>query len=414
MALIEAKADPNLDDLRLDDTPLHYAARLGATKVSAALIRAGARIDKKLENGWTPLHYVARDCGVEMLDILNEQQELPESLLEAQDNDGCTALHWAAAYDRLDIIEWLLKHKANPLSVNKWGNNALHEAARAGSIKIMKILLRAGVPPELKNKQGLCARELAEKNGFIIKEMQADEEKPPKKSVNKNFMLKQRAIINTQKAQLEEQAMEIKKLRTLLEEQNQKLQALSSGIKSPISASLSLGLDDKKLEESWRPYSFFQKVPQIIVQLAERTKIDLVYLFTCYNEGKPNEDYHRIDKLQFYLMNYADGRKPSLSKEAALKLSLQECKNLQRCYSLIADELMKIEEAKALKDQQSDNLTGIGFLLVQNGILSLDKVINLSKPQMDEIRDNYSKKRLDLQASVNAALKKYQSSALTI
>jgi ankyrin repeat protein len=118
MALLEAKADPNLDDLRLDDTPLHCAVRVGTEKVSAALIRAGARLDKQLANGFTPLHHVAQDYPVEMLDILLDgKQELPKKILEAQDKDGCTALHCAAISDRVDNVAWLLKHKANPLSV---------------------------------------------------------------------------------------------------------------------------------------------------------------------------------------------------------------------------------------------------------------------------------------------------------
>ena len=425
VALLEAKADPNVVIPGIDDTLLHYAVSDGADDISTALVRAGTRLDTQLKkNGWTPLHLAARNFPRLFNALFNGKQGLPENILEISDYQGYTPLHHAADLNRENAVEWLLKHKANPLAADQCGETALHISAKNGAILIMKMLLRAGVPPEMKNKEGLCARKLAEKHekwefieeyDRIIKEMQVEEEKASKKSLGKDLILKQHEIINEQKAQLKEQEREIEKLRTLLEEQNQKLHALSSGIKSPISMSLSLGLDDKKLE-SGRPYSFFQKVPPFIVQLAERTKIDLVYLFTCYNEGKPTEDYRRINWLSSYLCNYVVGKKPSFSKEEVLELSIQESVNLWRCYDLIADGIMTISQAKPLTDQESSNLEGnglIGARLVREKILPLDTVIHLSEPEMREIEENHIIKKLSLKDSVTAALKKYHSAALT-
>jgi hypothetical protein len=295
--------------------------------------------------------------------------------------------------------------------VDKWGNTTLHEAMRANSTETMKMLLKAGVPAELKNEKGLCARELAKNNGLmgiveehdrIIKEMQTEEEKISKKIIEKDLILQQHEIIN-------EKDREIEKLRDLLEEKNQTPLVLSRSIRRPKRLIPKLSLDDKELDKPKCLSSLFSTVPQHIYYLAEHTKIDLGYLIGCYNGGKPNDDYKRIDEVSYYLQNHAHGKKPSLSKEEVLALSLQESVNLGRCYPLISDGIMEISQAKPLKDEESDNLTGIGLDIVRDSILPLDKVINLSKPTMDQIRENYFQKGLSVRASVTAALEKYPS-----
>ncbi|MBS0351569.1 MAG: ankyrin repeat domain-containing protein, partial [Proteobacteria bacterium] len=65
--LLECKLDPNLEDKRLDDSPLHAAVRRGDAGMVAALLKAGAKTDRVLNNGRTPLHLAAERNGPEML-----------------------------------------------------------------------------------------------------------------------------------------------------------------------------------------------------------------------------------------------------------------------------------------------------------------------------------------------------------
>lgn len=106
---------------------------------------------------------------------------------------------------------------------------------------------------------------------------------------------------------------------------------------------------------------------------------------------------------------------PKLSLEEALVLTLQESINLQRCYPLIADtpqSWMAVEQAKALKDQESDNLSGIGMSIVREGLLPLDEVIHLTKSEREFLQSAFLKTGYNLEKSV-AAFKEYRAGALT-
>lgn len=260
VALLEAKADPNLDDPCQNDTPLHYAVQYGATKVTSALVRAGAKLDKELKNGWTSLHVAAQESTIEILDILlNGQQTLPKQLINAQDNQGNTALHLAVAANMIDNAVWLLKYKANPLLFNTLGNTTLHEAAKAGFIEIIKILLKAGVPAELKNEKGLSARQLAESNNqdAATQVLFLAENKPTKvkkKKKGKKLILEQQELIYQQKKEIEQ-------LRLIIEEKNQALKQSLSEIKLPGQENSKSGSDNKKsLPEFYGQHPFFRNL----------------------------------------------------------------------------------------------------------------------------------------------------------
>ena len=80
-----------------------------------ALLKAGAKPDRALSNGRIPLHLAAERNGDDMLKTLAaEVKVLPANLCEAQDVEGCTPLHRAAAAGSVSAVAWLLDHGANP------------------------------------------------------------------------------------------------------------------------------------------------------------------------------------------------------------------------------------------------------------------------------------------------------------
>ena len=61
----------------------------------------------------------------------------------------------------------LLEAKANPSLKNKYGNTALHEAAYAGGLNVVKSLIKAGASVFEKNASALTPREFALKNNQL-------------------------------------------------------------------------------------------------------------------------------------------------------------------------------------------------------------------------------------------------------
>ena len=111
------------------------------------------------EHGRIPLHYAASDGDFDRLLQLIESG----SAIDAQDDDGWTALHFAAQGGHRLIIDELLRRGANLHLVNSHGNDSLSVALlnARGDFTIVKILLSAGADPDLKNAYGQSFRDTA-------------------------------------------------------------------------------------------------------------------------------------------------------------------------------------------------------------------------------------------------------------
>ena len=116
------------------------------------------KINKELENAV----YMEKKDVVQVLLQLGAN---PNTELANKKSSGWTALHYAATTTNSEIINQLLKHKANVSAKGKLNNTPLHIAAIHGNTDTVQMLLEAGADPKLKNSKGLTPIDLAQQNG---------------------------------------------------------------------------------------------------------------------------------------------------------------------------------------------------------------------------------------------------------
>ena len=165
--LLAAGADPNLQDMR-GKSALHWAAEFGHADVIELLLAAGADVNLRNNVGKTAAQ-VARDHGYQDIAQRIEQVTQPistgnvglipavrdsdlaeiERLLAAgadinlQDEDGWTALHWAALNRYSNIVTHLLAAGADTDLRNSDGLTAAQRARKRGHHDIVKIIEQA-------------------------------------------------------------------------------------------------------------------------------------------------------------------------------------------------------------------------------------------------------------------------------
>lgn len=75
----------------------------------------------------------------------------------AKDKKGNTALHFAAASGRVDIIQVLLRAAADKNAVDRKERTPLHIAAENGHVASMEALLAAGAEPRIRAGKDECS-----------------------------------------------------------------------------------------------------------------------------------------------------------------------------------------------------------------------------------------------------------------
>ncbi|MFQ6666466.1 hypothetical protein Gotur_032803, partial [Gossypium turneri] len=107
-------------------TPLHVAARNGHSAIVKHLIRSCAK---------------ARDGDLEKLGM--DQVNAVREMLRITDQESDTALHVAAQYGDVEMVEGLLEHEDPdfPNSANKNQKTPLYLAAEIGNRGVLSVLL---------------------------------------------------------------------------------------------------------------------------------------------------------------------------------------------------------------------------------------------------------------------------------
>nr|XP_014348184.1 PREDICTED: espin-like protein [Latimeria chalumnae] len=191
---------------------LHLAARFGRCETVRWLLEAGCDAMMETESGAIPAHYAAAKGDLTCLKLLVTQAPRSGMLfccasvrfffsfppmnlmhvkepsfysissrvyarepardeasftgidLSAQDNEGATALHFAARAGHFRILERLLRMGAKSIT-DYWGGTPLHDAAENGELECCQFLILSKVLPGLRDQDGYMAGDLAEYNG---------------------------------------------------------------------------------------------------------------------------------------------------------------------------------------------------------------------------------------------------------
>jgi hypothetical protein len=117
--------------------------------------------EEEEEDGELTLHSAASTGDHEALAIL---LAAPACDVNAKDDEGRTALHFACGYGEIACAEALLSAKADADAMDKNSNTALHYAAGYGRREVVQLLVDAGASVVLKNADGKSPIDVARLN----------------------------------------------------------------------------------------------------------------------------------------------------------------------------------------------------------------------------------------------------------
>lgn len=158
--LIDAGADINAKNSR-GYTPIELAE--GEATKTLLLIAAGEDIKNKDINGWSLLHYAARDDHPIVVEKLIEAG----ADVNAQKGDGWTPLMLAAYNNNSDVVKILINAGAEINAQGEHKRTALREATQKGAVKTIEVLIDAGADVNMQDEYDETALHSAAENCYI-------------------------------------------------------------------------------------------------------------------------------------------------------------------------------------------------------------------------------------------------------
>ena len=133
-------------------TPLHWVAAFGEARSVKLLLGYGADPAKTDQRGNTALHFLAICGGGEDLQARVQALLQAGSRLEEKNQEGWTALHYAAGFNKeVALVDILLEAGAVLDAIDDRGRTPLHLAAQHHNIAIYEKLLAAGADASIKD-----------------------------------------------------------------------------------------------------------------------------------------------------------------------------------------------------------------------------------------------------------------------
>ncbi len=175
--LLAAGVNPNLTGDLVPYGPLHAAAALtGSRELLKLLLDAGAPLEKKDSQGYSPLHCAVEDGRTDNVRFLIERG----ANVAAPALDGRTPLHSAAQTGHVEILRLLIERGAAVNATERNGATALMFAAIEGRPEAVEFLLSHGADPNHESRRGLCALDSAATGGVSVTLSSNDPGNPPR------------------------------------------------------------------------------------------------------------------------------------------------------------------------------------------------------------------------------------------
>merc|ERR1719398_259338 len=107
-----------------------------------------------------------KDSSVSLHDAAKrgDLQRLQEFVKDGKDFKGVTPLGYAVGHDQLSCVKVLIDMKANLNEVDSAGNSAVHFAAGYGRVKVLEHLLARGANASKVNQMGMTPMAVAQQN----------------------------------------------------------------------------------------------------------------------------------------------------------------------------------------------------------------------------------------------------------
>uniref|UniRef100_A0A3B3QHP8 Poly [ADP-ribose] polymerase n=1 Tax=Paramormyrops kingsleyae TaxID=1676925 RepID=A0A3B3QHP8_9TELE len=115
----------------------------------------------------TPLHFAAGYNRVAVVDYLLHHG----ADVHAKDKGGLVPLHNACSYGHYEVAELLVRHGASVNVADLWKFTPLHEAAAKGKYEICKLLLKHGADPTKKNRDGNTPLDMVKEGDTDIQDL---------------------------------------------------------------------------------------------------------------------------------------------------------------------------------------------------------------------------------------------------
>ena len=118
-------------------------------------------VDARDDSGYTALHW----AGIRGHWRIFQELVAAGAPVNAVGGDGGTPLHWACHHDRADMVVLLLDTGADLGAQNRWGRAPLHVASRRGCASVAGLLLERGADPNAVTREGWTPLHVASMSG---------------------------------------------------------------------------------------------------------------------------------------------------------------------------------------------------------------------------------------------------------
>ena len=157
--------DPNTVDAANGDPGLVYAVRNESPNATLMLLTSPQiNLEARARNGDTALMLAAYKEDVATVAALLRKGAEPN-------RPGWTALHYAAAAGNSEIVQMLLEKSAYIDAESPNRTTPLMMAARNGKTSVVELLIQRGADQNVKNDQGMSARDFAAKFADVTREL---------------------------------------------------------------------------------------------------------------------------------------------------------------------------------------------------------------------------------------------------